>query len=325
LTSKCRILSEFRFGRLEIPHCVREDNTTRYKLRAVEMKRASHASFQPLSFTSQRRCHPERSEGSTCAKTKLRYHYFLIRDIQRRCHPERSEGSTCAKTKLRYHYFLIRDIHGLIHHHRSASDINLLSSAILSERNSRIQVQSMIMIRVLSAWKTSYISVRSIKSNMKKYSFAAFIFLCLTMLNSCDDGKTIYKHYEKFGDNLEWYKSDVRKFEIDISENKHPYQFVFSLRVASGYMFDKAYVRITETDPAGNKVSYDVGVPVRDEKGNFYGEKGFDIIDIEYVLDEKKEFPVFGKYNYEIQHMMDNVDPLIFTMEIGLTVKDIKK
>lgn len=148
---------------------------------------------------------------------------------------------------------------------------------------------------------------------------ATCMMLCLI---SCDQGKIIYKQYEKFGESLEWHKSDVRQFEIDISENKHPFKFLLTLRVASGFMYDKAYVRITETDPSGNKVSYDVGVPVRDEHGNFYGEKGFDIIDIEYVLDEKKEFPVFGKYKYEIRQMMDNVDPLIFVMEVGLIVKD---
>jgi gliding motility-associated lipoprotein GldH len=153
--------------------------------------------------------------------------------------------------------------------------------------------------------------------------FSLLIAACsIMMLTACEDGKTIYKHYEKFGESLEWHKSDIRTFEIDIQENKHPFRFLLTLRVASGYMYDKAYVRITETDPSGNKVSYDVGIPVRDEKGNFYGEKGFDIIDIEYVLDEKKEFPVFGKYKYEIQQMMDNVDPLIFVMEVGLVVKD---
>ncbi len=148
------------------------------------------------------------------------------------------------------------------------------------------------------------------------------VFAFIVLLVSCGDEKTIYRHYEKFGESLEWYKQDIRKFEIDITENKHPYKFILTLRVASGYMYDKAYVRITETDPQGNKISYDVGVPVRDEKGNFYGEKGFDIIDIEHVLDEKKEFPVFGKYTYEIAQMMDNVDPLIFMMEVGLVVKD---
>jgi gliding motility-associated lipoprotein GldH len=159
--------------------------------------------------------------------------------------------------------------------------------------------------------------------NSKNLTFFTLTVLVLLMLLvSCDDGKTIYKHYEKFGESLEWYKKDVRKFEIDINENKHPYLFLLTIRVASGYMYDKAYVRITETDPQDNKISYDAGVPVRDEKGNFYGEKGFDIIDIEYMLDEKKEFPVFGKYTYEVQQMMDTADPLIFMMEVGLVVKD---
>lgn len=151
------------------------------------------------------------------------------------------------------------------------------------------------------------------------------IFGMITTLNSCQDSKTIYEEHQSFGDAYEWTKNDKKTFVIDVKENSHPVQMTLALRYASGYMYEKALLKITEIDPQGNKVSRDVDVQIRDEKGEFVGEKGYDIIDLEMVLDEKKVFPVFGKYTYEIEHTMPEIDPLIFVMEIGLIVRDEKK
>jgi gliding motility-associated lipoprotein GldH len=150
------------------------------------------------------------------------------------------------------------------------------------------------------------------------------IFVIALIFTSCNGSKTIFEEHQKFGEDYYWYQKDAKTFVIDVQENRHPFEFVLAFRCASSYLYDKAILQITETDPAGNKVRHDVDIQIRDAKGEFIGEKGFDIIDIEHVLDAKKEFPVFGKYTYDIRQVMPEIDPLQFCMEVGLIVRDVE-
>ncbi len=154
-----------------------------------------------------------------------------------------------------------------------------------------------------------------------------FLFLAIFMITitGCDSRKVIYSEHESFGEDFYWYKKDVKTFVVDVKENAHPLELVLTFRYASSYFYDKALIQIVETDPSGNAVRRDVDLKIRDEKGEFIGDKGFDIIDIEYVLDGKKQYPVFGKYKYEISQVMPDIDPLEFAMDVGLIVREIEK
>lgn len=141
---------------------------------------------------------------------------------------------------------------------------------------------------------------------------------------SCNNQKAIFDENQSFGEDLTWYQKDIKTFVIDIKENRHPYEFILNFRYASGYFFDKALLQMTETDPLGNKTRRDIDLVIRDSKGEFIGDKGYDIIDLEFVIDAKKEYKVFGKYTYEISQVMPDIDPLQFCMEIGLAVREAK-
>ncbi len=156
---------------------------------------------------------------------------------------------------------------------------------------------------------------------MKKFCLLILIVIALAQ-TACNDGKTIYSEHQKLGDDYNWYKKDIKTFVFDVKQNSHPFEFVLDLRYASGYYYDKALLTITETNPSGEKIRRDLEIAIRDAKGEFIGDKGYDIIDLEYVLDEKKDFPVFGKYTYEISQDMPDVDPLEFVMEVGLVVRE---
>lgn len=153
--------------------------------------------------------------------------------------------------------------------------------------------------------------------------FTAFLFIASCLL-SCSDGRTIYEKHEKLSPDLEWLRSDVKTFTIDIQENARPVEFAIAFRCASGYAYDKMLVRMTEVAPNGEKLSSDIDIEVRKQNGDFYGDKGFDIIDITQVIDAKKQYPAFGKYTYTIEHRMPE-DKVDFAMEIGLIVRDTEK
>lgn len=160
---------------------------------------------------------------------------------------------------------------------------------------------------------------------MKPLIKVNLLFLFIALFSSCGDSGVLYKKYEKIKD-LEWKKGDQKTFVIHIDDNRRPKEMVLTFRYATGYQFDKVFLKVTEINPQGERTIRDVDFLVRDEKGQFIGEKGFDIIDLEYVLASNKEFPTHGDYTYIIEHAMpQNIDPLHFVMEVGLILKEQKQ
>ncbi len=149
--------------------------------------------------------------------------------------------------------------------------------------------------------------------------------LTLALLAGCTSSKTLFEEHQSVGEELEWSANEPLSFVIDIKENKHPYELALAVRCASGYPYDKLMLHVTETNPQGESVRRDVEVPIRNANGDFYGEKGFDIIDIEYVIDTKKEFPTFGKYTYTLEAAMPEIDPVVYVMELGFILRDVQK
>lgn len=153
-------------------------------------------------------------------------------------------------------------------------------------------------------------------------SLSIVIIATVSILFSCTDKNIIFKKFEKF-DDIEWNKGDNKTFVIHIDDNRKPKEMILAFRYATGYMFDKVMMKVTEINPQGERTIRDVDFKVRDEKGEFIGEKGFDIIDIEYVLDANKHFPTHGDYTYIIEQAMPpTIEKLHFAMEVGLILKE---
>ena len=110
-------------------------------------------SFAALRMTLSRAPNGERMKWSV--RSTLHFNLFL--SSWRCCHPERSEGSLCSSSNsdlsaasfrdsywwislfqinLRYDLLFIWDFHWLFHHCVLVSDMNLLRTAILSQRTS---------------------------------------------------------------------------------------------------------------------------------------------------------------------------------------------
>ena len=160
---------------------------------------------------------------------------------------------------------------------------------------------------------------------MTKIAKFLSILLIVNGITSCSDKNIIFEEHQELSAEYTWRKDDIKTFVIDIQQNAHPYEFSIALRCASGYAYPNLPIRIKEVAPDGSTISRDMDIMVRDANGEFLGEKGYDIIDIEQIIDAKKSFPTFGKYTYTIQHMAPDIDVLDFPMEIGLIVRDTQK
>ncbi|MFM9983706.1 MAG: gliding motility lipoprotein GldH [Flavobacteriales bacterium] len=154
------------------------------------------------------------------------------------------------------------------------------------------------------------------------------IFILLILVSSCavwtgcKDNNVLYSKNQELSADYTWKKADIKTFEIDVTNNAHPHELAITFRYATGYMYDKVLLKVTETGPDKKVVRRDVDIQLRDEKGEFIGEKGFDIIDLEYIFDSGKEYPTIGKYTYTIEQDMPEIDPLDFAMEVGMILRD---
>jgi gliding motility-associated lipoprotein GldH len=153
-------------------------------------------------------------------------------------------------------------------------------------------------------------------------SVLTLVSICFT---SCQPKDVLFTTHVACSDNLEWRKDQPITIKVPVNQNAYPLRFYVNFRYATGYRYDKLMLRMTETTPEGEITKKDIDIPIRDEKGEFIGEKGFDIIDLEYEVDAKKQYPMHGEYTYVFEQMMPGIDVLHYAMELGVTVKDRKQ
>ncbi|NQY67853.1 MAG: hypothetical protein HRT72_09050 [Flavobacteriales bacterium] len=135
-------------------------------------------------------------------------------------------------------------------------------------------------------------------------------------LFACNENR-IYSDHQELSPQVEWKKADTREFEVPVEDNSQAYNFGLSFRFAHGYQFKVAKIKVTETSPSGKEEVNEYELKIRDDKGEYIGEAGYDIWDSEHVIVPNKKFSETGVYKYKLEHVMPQ-DPLNFAMEIGV-------
>lgn len=140
------------------------------------------------------------------------------------------------------------------------------------------------------------------------------------VLMACHPEGRIFVEHQELSPQVEWLKDDIKTFEVPI-ENADTYDMSLAFRYANGYQYRMVLVKVIETSPSGEETIYDYELRVRDEKGDYIGEPGYDIWDSEHLVEPGKSFSETGTYTYQIEHNMP-IDPLNFAMEIGLILDE---
>ncbi len=149
---------------------------------------------------------------------------------------------------------------------------------------------------------------------MNKYIFSSLVLL---LIASCSDTYSDFQAVE----DLKWEKSDVKTFEVDITENGN-YDLFFAMRHLTGYPFTTIKVLISQITPDGNEFTKEAEFLVANEKGKYKGDVTGQFWDIEDVFSENTPLKK-GKYTFKISHTMNN-NPVILVIDIGLIIRKSK-
>lgn len=160
-----------------------------------------------------------------------------------------------------------------------------------------------------------------IKLTMKK---PIAIFMLSISLITCQSENRIFTEHQELSPNIEWLKKDVREFKVPIEDKNITYNMNLSFRFATGYQYETANVKVTETSPTGKITVNEYKLKVREVNGDYIGEPGFDIWDSEHLIEPNKQYEETGVYTYLIEQNTP-VDPLNFAMEIGIVLDKVSE
>ena len=150
--------------------------------------------------------------------------------------------------------------------------------------------------------------------------------LCLLsfLLFSCQQEGRIYAEHLELSPDVEWLSEDKREFNIPIEDNSIPYNMSLSFRYATGYQYQVAKLKVTETSPSGKVTTEEYDLKIRDDNGDYIGDPGFDIWDSEHIVESNKTYKETGIYTYLIEHVMPS-DPLYYAMSVGVILDKVNK
>jgi gliding motility-associated lipoprotein GldH len=142
-------------------------------------------------------------------------------------------------------------------------------------------------------------------------------------LMACEPDGRVYVEHQELSPELEWLKKDVRTFKVPVEGNAVAYNLSLSFRYATGYQYETAQVKVTETSPSGAETVAEYDLKVRAANGDYLGEAGLDIWDSEHLVESNKKYAEIGTYTYVIEQNTP-VDPLNFAMEVGVVLDKAK-
>lgn len=120
----------------------------------------------------------------------------------------------------------------------------------------------------------------------------------LFTLSSCDQNRVFSKFEKNFKENR-WQKTDVRKYEFEITQGATPYDMHLHFAHIHGYQFPSVPLTITIENPDKTIATKNIDLIITDEDGKDNGDCAGDICDLYATVFENQSLPV-GKYKVSV-------------------------
>jgi gliding motility-associated lipoprotein GldH len=117
-----------------------------------------------------------------------------------------------------------------------------------------------------------------------------------------------------------WYKDEVARFEVAITDTTSQCDFVLSVRNNMDYSFSNLYVFLNTRFPNGNMTRDTIECILADRTGKWLGKGWGNIKDNRIVLKSGLTFPISGTYEFYVQQAMRK-DTLEGIVSVGLRIE----
>ena len=147
------------------------------------------------------------------------------------------------------------------------------------------------------------------------------LFVLVTLFVACDNSRVFEKNYEI--KNQTWETGHRLKFEVDITDTISNYNFLLNLRNNEAYPYSNFYFFFHTYFPNGKIAKDTIKCVLADPTGKWFGSQAGDIIDNQILFKYKSQFPMAGKYYFEVEQAMRE-EKLPSILDIGLRIEYFK-
>ena len=144
------------------------------------------------------------------------------------------------------------------------------------------------------------------------------LLVATVSLTACDEAR-IFEENIDIPEN-QWDQKNKIKFDVQINENKIPYNFYINLRHAGDYPYNNLFMFLTTKTPGG-KISTDtLECVLAKPDGDWLGDGSGDIFDHQILFKKNVQFPEKGLYHFELEQAM-RIKKLPLVMDVGIRVE----
>ncbi|HVV55733.1 MAG TPA: gliding motility lipoprotein GldH [Mucilaginibacter sp.] len=144
----------------------------------------------------------------------------------------------------------------------------------------------------------------------------------ILLFAGCSDPNTVTDQNTSI-DNHNWSYANKIRYDVNITDNKVPYNIYINLRVTGDYKYSNIFILLHRNGP-GLKALTRFEIKLANPDGQWLGKGSGNLYSYQVPLITHFKFPAQGTYHFEIeQNMRDN--PLHEVSDVGLRVeKDTK-
>lgn len=154
---------------------------------------------------------------------------------------------------------------------------------------------------------------------MKKYAnYHKFGLLFLMFLMACNQSQIIIDENISIYKN-EWHVDQNPTFKVDIKDTLCTYKIFLNLRHTSNFPYSKIFILVHEKTKNNKDTTIRTAIDLAEPDGQWIGYSTASLHHVQYLLHENYTFADTGKYEFKIEHNMQQ-NPLKNIVDIGLKV-----
>jgi len=151
-------------------------------------------------------------------------------------------------------------------------------------------------------------------------SFSIFAVITMSSVGCTDRSAVIDQNSEIANHN--WTYLNKFKYDVNIDDEKIPYNLYMNLRVTADYKYSNIFVLITQTGPDKKTEVHRYELKLANKDGEWLGKGSGNLYSYQSPFLTNYKFPAKGVYHFYIeQNMRDN--PLREVSDVGLRVEKV--